>query len=290
MTNHFLKILKHFIIFMKNPFSKLLVILILFSISIYAQEDLEINIIDAYVTPEEPHTFKLNFFSSFPVKTTVKIDGKYKYEVSKNFSEDHQTEIDFSKFQFREKNVPYVILSEDENGKKYTSEEFEIILPYDQFIDTKQGSDPVSTVLFGLFLYFIPSPSLAIVNHEKYFSLTKEIPLITFYGAGYNYPSGNISIEYSHIYNALDKNFLRLGYKQFFQVKGIEYISPGITAFSNFDGYNGLGGELSIGWFNVYDVFTVYTRYRYNFKPSDTSKNFQEISIGLYSHFFTIDF
>lgn len=274
---------------MKNLTSKLFIIFVLFSITIYAQEDLEINIIDAYVTPEEPHTFKLNFFSSFPVKTTVKIDGKYDYEVTKGFSEDHQTEIDISKLKFAKKNVPYVILSEDAEGNEYTSEEFEIILPYDQFIDTKEGSDPVSTILFGLFLYLMPSPGLAIVDQKNYFTLAEEIPLITFYGAGYNYPSGNISIEYSHIYKAPSKNFLRLGYKQFFHVKGIEYISPGITAFSNFNGYNGVGAELSIGWFNVYDVFTVYTRYRYNLKPSDTSKYFQEISIGLYSHFFTID-
>ncbi|MCB9247319.1 MAG: hypothetical protein H6613_01615 [Ignavibacteriales bacterium] len=276
---------------MRNLIEKVFFIIFLLSIPIFSlKKEVEINILDAYVTPEKPHTFKLNFFSYSPIKTKVKINDKYEFEVSKDFLEDHAIEIDFSNYKFDKKNIPYKIISEDENGNTFVSEEYEIILPYDEFIFTKEGSNPISTVLFGLLLYFIPSPNLVIMEKENYFSLTKEIPIITFYGSGYNYPSGSVSLEYTHIYNNLPvSNLLRLGYKHFIPLKTIEYISPGISGFTNFNGYSGVGAEMSIGLFKIYDVFTVFTRYRYNFQPTETSNDFHEISIGLYSHFFTID-
>lgn len=258
--------------------------------SLIAQnEEVEIFIIDAFVTPEKPHTFKLSYFSSESVKSKVVIDNNYEINVSEELLEDHSVEVDFSKYNFEEKFVPYQIIYEKENGTKLKSEVFELILPYDEFIETKEGSNPISTILFGMALYFLPSPSVMIVEKENYFSLTKELPIVTFYSSGYNYPSGNISLEYSHIYESSINNFLRLGYKHFIPIDIFEYVSPGITGFTNFNGFNGVGAEVSLGLFKVYDVFTVYSRYRFNFKPSETNQNFHEISIGLYSHFFTID-
>lgn len=274
---------------MKKIFSKLFFILILISLPVFAQDETEIFIIDGFVTPEKPHTFKLSFYTSFPVKTKIFIDEKYEFQISNEFLEDHKIEIDFSTYKFTKKNVPYKIISENESGEKFISEDFEAILPYDEFIFTKSGSNPVSTILLGLLLYALPSTNLAIIDKENYFSLTKEIPLITFYGSGYNYPSGNIGFEYTHIYKSNIRDLVRLGYKHFIPIKGIEYISPGISGFSNLKGFNGIGAEFSIGLFKVYDVFTVYSKYRYNLKPNDTSQYFHEISVGLYSHFFTID-
>lgn len=274
---------------MKNILFKFAIIFFLFSITISAQDESEIFIIDGFVTPEKPHIFKLSFYSSVPVKTKLLLNEQYEFDISNEFLEDHKIEIDFSTYKFNKKNIPYKILSENENGEKSISEDFEIILPYDEFIFTKSGSNPISTILLGLLLYSLPSPNLAIIDKENYFSLTKEIPIITFYGSGYNYPSGNISFEYTHIYKSDLRDLIRLGYKHIIPIKGIEYISPGVSGFSNLKGFNGIGAEFSIGFFKVYDVFTVYTKYRYNLKPNDTSKYFHEISVGLFSHFFTID-
>lgn len=260
------------------------------NISTFAQnEEVEIFIIDAFVTPEKPHTFKLSYFSSESIKSKVLINNKYTIDVSENYLEDHAVEIDFTKYKFENKFVPYQILYEKENGAKLKSEVFELVLPYDEFIETKEGNNPISTILFGMALYLLPSPSLMFTEEESYFSLTKEFPLVTFYSSGYNYPSGNISVEYSHIYESSINNFLRLGYKHFIPIDVFEYVSPGLTGFTNFNGFNGIGAELSLGLFKFYDVFTVYSRYRFNVKPTETNQNFNEISIGLYSHFFTID-
>jgi len=268
----------------------LILIFLTISSSLFSQSDsLEIFIIDAYVTPESPHIFKLSFFTSEEVKSKINIDEKYLTNISDDFVEDHLAEIDFTKYKFDKKFVPYKIISERGNGEIIESEIFELILPYEEFIETKEGGNPVSTILFGMLLYLIPSPNMILTNNDNYFSLTKEFPIITFYSSGYNYPSGNISLEYTHIYESTSNNILRLGYKYTIPIRLIDYITPGVTGFTDFCGFNGIGAEVSFGLFKVYDIFTVYTRYRYNFKPSNANQFFHEISIGLFSHFFTID-
>lgn len=253
-------------------------------------DSLEVYIIDSYVTPELPHTFILSFITTEEAKTKVIIEDNYESLVSDDFIEDHSAEIDFSSLKFNKQFISYKIISETKDGRIIENEEFELILPYEQFIETKEGDNPITTVLFGLFLYFLPSPNMIITDVDNYFSLTKEIPVITFYSSGYNYPSGTLSLEYTHIYESNIDNYLRLGYKHIIPIDYFEYLSPGITGFTNFNGFNGVSAELSLGLFNIYDVFTVYTRYRYNVKPNNTDLYFHEISLGLYSNFFTIDF
>ncbi len=269
----------------------ILFLIIVFSVNINAQDssEVEIFIIDSYVTPEIPHTFNLSFYTSEPVKAKIIIDEKYKFDISKNYKEDHTAAIDFSKFSFKKKNIKYVLIVENKKGQITKSEVNEIVLPYDEFIETKEGNNPVTTLTKGILLYLLPSPNLVILDGKNYFGITKEFSIITFYSSGYNYPSGNISLEYSHVYNAPIKDFLRIGYKHFFTVKGIEFVSTGVSAFTNFKGFNGVSPEITLGLFKFYNVFTFYTRYRYNVKPANTAEQFHEISIGLYSNFFTID-
>ncbi len=269
----------------------ILFLILVFSSIINAQDssEVEIFIIDSYVTPETPHIFNLNFYTSEPVKAKIIIDEKYKIDISNDYKEDHTAAIDFSKFDFKKKNIKYVLIVETKQGKITKSEINEVVLPYDEFIETKEGNNPVTTLTKGILLYLLPSPDLIIMDGKNYFGLTKEFSLITFYSSGYNYPSGNISLEYSHVYNAPIKDFLRIGYKHIFTVKEIEFVSTGVSAFTNFNGFNGVSPEITLGLFKFYNIFTVYTRYRYNIKPTNTAEQFHEISVGLYSNFFTID-
>ncbi len=269
----------------------ILLISLFFSIVLFAQEEneVEIYIIDSYVTPETPHVFKLSFYTSEPVKADVIIDKKYKVNISTKFEEDHNAAIDFTNYHFKKKNIPFTIIVEDKKGNIIKGDENELTLPYEEFIETKEGNNPIATLVKGILLYLLPSPGLAMYNDKEYFSLSKEFSIVTFYSSGYNYPSGSISLEYSHIYNSPLKDFLRIGYKYIIPVKGIEFVSPGLSIFTNFNGFNGVGPELSVGFFKLYSVFTVYTRYRYNVQPTNFTNRFQEFSIGLYSDFFTID-
>jgi hypothetical protein len=173
-------------------------------------------------------------------------------------------------------------------GNKYTSEQYDFQLP--QEVKVKSESNFLLLCLFGGSVFLLPAPTYVYANHNSYFSLTKEIPLISLSKKGFTYPAGYFSLEYSHIFNAPNKNYLRIGYKQIIEIPGIQYLSPGINGFTNFKGFNGISPELSAGLFKILDTFILYVRYRYNAKPGETGSEFQEISLGLYSNFFSLYF
>lgn len=275
--------LKHFIYF--------LIIIFSFAKICFSQQkaDIDIFIIDSFVTPEKPYTFNLTFFTSEECKADIIMDEKFELPISENLQLEHSIKIDFMQFNFKQKNVFYSIILKDSLNTILKVEEYQIILPYEEYLETKSGKNPISTILFGLTLYLLPSPDLVIYKGNNYFGITKDLPLITFYSSGYNYPSGNISLEYTHVYNAPLKDFFRLGYKYFIPVSIVEFISPGLSVFTNFNGFNGISPELTLGLFKFYNVFTIYSKYRYNLKPGDNNKYFHEISLGIYSHFFTIN-
>ncbi len=272
-----------------RTFILIVLVSILCNFQLKAQADsIEIDVIDNFVTPEIPHNFVLSFFTSEKTKSEVLIDNTYKYVVSDTFNDIHKTRIDISKLKFKEKDVPFIIIVEDTNGNKLTSEKYDFQLP--QEMKVKGESNFLLLCLFGGTVFVLPSPTYAFTSNDKYFSLTKEIPLISISKKGFTYPAGYFSLEYSHIFNAPRKNFLRFGYKQIIEIPGIQYISPGINGFTDFKGFNGISPEISAGLFKILDTFILYARYRYNVKPGETGSEFQEISLGLYSNFFSLYF
>ena len=273
----------------------LFILIILFSKPVFSQTDfdtesdsigIEVFLIDAYVKQEPPYIFILSFYTSEVCLSNVIIDNKYEYLVSSGLSEAHSAKIDISDLKFLDKNVNFVIETIDSLGNKSTSEEFEFDLPYEPII--KDGSSIWTLCLFAGSVFLLPMPGYVNADGNNYYSLTKEIPIISFRSKRGNYPSGYTSFEYTYIFDAENRNFVRLGYKKIFQIDYLEYISPGITAYTNFNGQNGFAPEISIGWFTLFDTFTLYTRYRYNFKPGDSNSNFHEINLGLYTRFFSL--
>jgi len=254
----------------------------------YAQEEdsIEVYLIDAYVKPELPHTFYLSYFTSDLCKSAVIIDDNYEYTVSDEFSEMHNIEIEITDLEFNSKIVNFIIVYEDEAGNKYIGETFDFDLPYEPEI--KKGSDFLQVCLFAGAIFLLPYPNLVLQKGESFFSLTKEIPIISFRSKSRRYPAGYLSLEYSYIFKASAKNYLRAGYKQLYELPYIEYVSPGVSLYTNFLGNNGIGIEASLGLFTIVDTFTLYTRYRYNIKMGDSPGNFHEISLGLYSSFFSL--
>lgn len=252
----------------------------------YAQSDsIEVYLIDAYSTTEIPYTFKLSFYTSEPSLSKVILEDKYEYQVSNELTDLHKKEIDLSTLSFKGKTVNFVIITENEYGDKFTSEVFDFDLPYEP--EFKEESNFVYLCLFGGTVFLLPYPNLVLTNGDTYFSLTKDIPLISLRSRSLRYPAGYFSIEYSHIFDVSRGNYFRTGYKQIFEPGVIEYISPGVTLYTNFSGNNGVAPEISFGLFRLLDSFTVYARYRYNIKPGDSSSNFNEVSLGLYSSFFS---
>jgi hypothetical protein len=273
---------------MVKKFSLLFIFLLIADIT-YTQEkpdSIEVNIIENFVTPESPYTFKLTFFTSADCKSKVIIDGKNTFDVSTTPAGTHEVAIDISKLNLQGEFIPFIILVEDSLGNKFKSEQYEFELPKEVKLESE--SNFLFLCLFAGTVFILPSPVLADIKGETYFSLTKEIPLLFIRSSGYQYPAGYFSIEYSHIFNAPVKNFFRVGYKHLIQIPGIEYISPGINGFTNFKGFNGISPEISLGLFRIANTFTLYTRYRFNAKPGENGREFHEFSIGLYSGFFAI--
>ena len=244
--------------------------------------------IDSYITPEKPHKFILSFFSSDSATSKFLIDNKYEFDVSTEMTDNHKAEINFENYQFDSLYVPFVILALDAEGTKYQSELYEVSLPYSNIIETAKGPSIFTICCFGGIIFGLPSPAYISWNGKSYFGLSKEISLLSYYDMGFNYPLGYVGLEYSYVFNAPVNNFLRIGYKQIFQLPVIEYVSPGLSGFSNFNGYNGLSPEISLGLFKIYNTFTIYTKYRYNFQPNRGDRFYHEISIGMYSSFFSI--
>jgi len=266
----------------------ILITLLIFSPCV-AQDAVDIFIIDSYVTPETPFKIKVTFFTSDSVKSKIKFDGNDDIIISKNYLEEHKIEFLLKNIKFDSTTIPFQIFVEDKSGFISKSESFDLALPGEYNIEITNNSNFVD-LCFGGIIYLIPSPTLVFNGNESKFSLTKEIPLIAFYNGGYNYPSGYISLEYSHIFNLSSNNYLRAGYKQIIQTKFIKYISPGINVTTNFNGFNGISPEISFGLLNFYETFTLYARYRYNYGFEKYSEPFHEISIGLFTSAISFNF
>ncbi len=272
---------------------KIILISLVITIQINAQTDtttsaVEIFVIDSYITPEMPHKFVLSFFTGDSSTTKLIIMDKKIFDVSKTLSENHKIELELNKLNLDSAMFKYVVVAYDRKGNKTESEVYHVELPQGLII-TEEQDVGIFNVCLGGIVFAIPSLSNLWFNNENHWSISKEIPLFSFYSTGYNYPSGYLGVEYSYIFNSERKNFLRVGYKQIIQVPEIKYISPGLNYFTDFSGYNGLSAELSIGLFQIQNTFTFYTRYRYNFQLQNNGTDFHEFSIGLFSNFFSLN-
>jgi len=272
---------------MNTKFSLLLILIFLCAeITIGQSDSIEVYLIDAYCTREMPYTFKLSFYTSEECKSKVILDEKYEIDVSTELTDFHKKGIDINDYSFSGKVVYFTIVTESESGETFTSEKFDFDLPFEPKIES--GSNLFTVCLFGSVIFLLPYPNYVFDSNSSYFSLTKEIPFISFRSKKLNYPSGYLSAEYSYIFNSDHPSYLRLGYKKLFEVSHIEYISPGISLYTNFYVNQGISPELSFGLFTIEDSFTFYVRYRYNFALQTNGTNFQEINIGLYSGFFSL--
>ncbi len=271
-------------------------IILFFAFPVYAQVDslasgnIEIYLIDSYITPETPHKLVVSFFTSDICTSIIKIMDHSEFQVEKEFTDNHKIEIDVNSFADKSKAIRYKIYVYDSNNGESQSQLYEVEIPQNLIIESDRDLGMLQVCCFGGIIFGLPSPTVVYMNGNNYFSLTKEIPLFSFYSSGYNYPWGYFGVEYAHIFNADKKNFIRTGYKHIIQTGLIEYISPGINFFSDFKGYNGISMELTFGLFKVQNAFTFFARYRNNFQPKSRRFDFDEISIGLYSNFFSLNF
>ncbi|HPI37094.1 MAG TPA: hypothetical protein PK397_04035 [Ignavibacteriaceae bacterium] len=252
------------------------------------QDSIEVYLIDSFVPPENPDVFIVSFYTSDTCLSAILIDGKYEVKISEIFSDNHRAEIDISKYAFRNDKVEFLLITEDAEKNKYKSEKYEFTIPIKKVVQA--GGSNLMSCLFGSIVFLTPSPTLVLTKDEKFFSLSKDLPVFAFYSGGFNYPKGYLFVGYSHTFNFAYRNLARLGFKYIFEVPYIEFVSPGISGFSNMKGFNGVSSEVTLGLFKVYSVFTVTAGSRFNIKPGTAGSEFWEFNVGLFSSFFTLHF
>lgn len=260
----------------------------LFLGSIYAQEETEVEIflIESYVPQENQNVFNIYFVTSEACKSKIIIDEEFQFEISSSLTDNHKAQINLFGLSFDSANVPFVINVTDSLGKVHTSEQYEFTI-FSLNRNVVGSADLFSCLLGGAF--FLTPSVVYLPGAENKWGLSKEIPVISFFTKGYRYPNSYIGLEYQHTFDGIDnKNILRAGYKHLFRIPFLEYASAGLNAYTNFNGNNGVSPEITLGLIKFYNVFTIYSRYRYTVNPSNSDKNFHGISVGLYSSFFSL--
>jgi hypothetical protein len=260
-----------------------------YAVTVVAESDsAEIYLLDSYIAPEKPTIFHLSFATSEPCKSILYLDDKYQFTISDTLTDSHEKEIDLSGHKYSSDSVLFYIVAIDSAGKKSKSDIFELDFP--KKIKMQKESNFLLLGVFFAAQFLVPTPAYVRTNGVSYFELTKDIPLLSFRSSSIDYPSGYFGIEYSHIFNADESNIFRVDYKHFFEPPVFKYVSPGIGLFTNFSGFTGYSLEVSVGMFDLLNTFTVYSRYRFNSQPSFPERNIHEISIGVFSNYFSFHF
>ena len=265
----------------------LVFILLGFAQPVLAQSDsIEIFLIDSFISPEKPNEFQLVFYTSDACKSQIILQDKYTVPISDTLADNHKKVIDLSLYKFDSTASFFTIIVETPSGVKITSERYEIQAPVEKKVESSGGE--FVSCLYGGVIFLVPTIDVNFFKDKTHLGLSKELPIVSFYRGGYNYPQSFISAEYSYVFDIPQKNYLRLGYKYMFETDYGKFFVVGLNGFTSFKGYNGISPELTWGAFTFKDVFTLYARYRYNTNFKNPSTSFSEVSIGLYSWFFSV--
>ena len=271
-----LKILSVFILFLGFSFSQTI-------------DEIEVFLIDSYVTTKVRPKFKLSFYTSENCKSKILLDGKYEIVISDTLTDEHKKEIDITQYKLSGNPVYYEVLVALEE-KYVVADKIELALNFDMKEVQQMDYSLFKMCCIGGAVFGMPYPTYVKFDGKEYFGVTKEFALLSISGNDFNYPNGYIAAEYAHIFKSDKfKNVLRLGYKHIFVTPIVEYISPGVSGFTDFAGRSGISTEISVGVWKISNVFTLYGRYRYSFQPINDGLKYQELTIGLYSSFFSIN-
>lgn len=289
-----------------KSFRLLISILILLTNYIFAQEEdffedstesLEIYLIDNYVKGEKEKILVLSWMTNIPTKSKVEINGIGEFLVSDTLTDFHQTKIDLTKFDFNKEENYFKIISELEDGKIVTSDDYSFLVPIETTSqsDTKVSQTSRSYYIYNFFmgfaLWLLPSAGISIEDDDVKFAIVKDLPIVSIGSASAykTFPYVYFYAGYSHIFNGKVKNSFRLGSKYLYEIKNVKhFISSGLGVFTNFKGSNGIYGDVGFSFLKILRTFEMYVSYSYNYLPSSKDK-YHLINIGLFTSSFSIN-
>jgi hypothetical protein len=255
---------------------------------LFAQENeeaIEVYLIESFIPPEHPKEFHLGFSTSAVCKSKVILQGSKEVTIADTLTDFHKLVIDISGIK-ADSVFSCVIITESASGEKYTGEPFDVEKP--QELKQEEGSSGLYSCLTGGLVYLVPIIDYNIAGKESHWGFSKELPIVSYFEGGFNYPKHFVSVEYSHIPNWEPKNTFRVGWKYLYQVAIGKYVTGGISLATNFKGFNGISPEVSWGIFTFHDVFTVALRYRFTTDFKSGGNTYSTFSLGLASWFFSV--
>ncbi len=255
----------------------------------------ELYLIDSYVRSNDPSKLVLSWMTNTKCKSEVKIDEFGTFPVSDTLTDIHSIVIDISDFKKSDTEASFRVVSILDDSTEIESEDFTFIIPTkeEQTIEKKfDYSYYFYTCCVGGSLWLVPSPGLVFADNELKYSISKEIPLVSFGSASAykEYPYGFISTGYTHNLKGQVQNLFRFGYKQIFEIKSIfHYLSLGMNGFTNFKGVNGISPEVSVSILRILSTFDLYLLYRFDSSLSKVEYSAHNIQIGLFTSSFSLN-
>lgn len=278
-----------------NKILSVLIIFIFLSVSnIFAQEEIDIFLLDNFFEPDDNAIYKIAFNTSTECKSKINIEEVGEFIISDTLTTFHKKEFNFSNVKFSKKELKLSIFLELEDGTVITNDENTISVPI-VFIPPKEALEQSYTLktILGFFLWLTPTPGVQFINDKTKLTINKELSLIVFapQSALRDIPYGYFSGEYNYIYSADINHLFRLNYKHNVLLLGkTSYISLGIGGFSNFKGINGLSTELSITPFKITSSFDLYIKYRYDNNLDKNKYESHNIQLGFFTNLFSLNF
>lgn len=249
-------------------------------------DTIEVFVIESFISADNQKILNLTFFTSELSTSEILFTDGTIIQLSDSLTDTHKKNINISGIPTDSNVLRFQIRVKAESGESFLSDILEVALPLEKVIESE--SNELTSCLYGGVVYLVPSLSYNFFSNEEKLGYGKELPIISFYSGGFNYPQSYFSLEYMHIPGSVIKNSLRVGYKYIFSIPLFEYVSPGFTGFSNFKGRNGIGIEATLGLFTYQQVFTFYFRGRFNSTLIRNGLEFTDFSIGLFSSFFSL--
>ncbi len=259
--------------------------------NLFAQSKVRFYLLNSFVTEDKPKELSISFITTRPSKTKILILGNGKFNVSKKLKLKHNFKMDLRGLKVKDNSLAYILIAETKKGVVSRSDTFYVEITDEQLKEINEGENILPLVYLGALTFLAPMPGIVKSNGvDNVVTLNKELPLISLGGSNRKYPLAVLSFEYSYLLNRNLKNLGSVGISFMQQIKYFEYFALGIALTSDFSNNYGVSPSIALGLFNVYNAFTVFIKYKYDYFKAGSINNYNEVKLGLYAKFFSINF
>ncbi|MBM4176286.1 MAG: hypothetical protein FJ213_08965 [Ignavibacteria bacterium] len=260
------------------------------------EEEFELYLIDNYVRSNDPSKLVLSWMTNIEALTKVEIPSLGVFAASDTLTDKVFLVIDVSKILNKPGDYDFYFISILLDGREVRSEKFVFTIPQQEVPPIETSRSEISyyfyTCCIGGSFWLMPSVGISYTEGNANFSLNKDIPLLSLSSKSVfkNYPYSFFYVGYNHILKGPVQNLFRYGYRQLFEMKDLlNYISIGLSGFTNFTGVNGISPEISFSFLKILSTFDLYLLYRFDKELINGNYKSHQIQLGLFTSSFSLN-